>query len=160
MLWLSYFSFTAGLYMQLWVELLPANLWKPSYKKCVFRGEKTNTFQKTPELAFVGCIYLSLFVIWYSYLDNLSFFRSEWKRRLNKKRMEETERSDGFSRDDTEEFNEAWIHGRVITGMVQKTCIFGFLCKKHNSPMYFMFNLCYVYTTQPYCLYISAVSFT
>ncbi|KAL0707188.1 hypothetical protein Bca4012_073614 [Brassica carinata] len=37
--------------------------------------------------------------------------------------MEETERSDGFSRDDTEEFNEAWIHGRVITGMVQKTSV-------------------------------------
>ncbi|KAG2314925.1 hypothetical protein Bca52824_018047 [Brassica carinata] len=29
--------------------------------------------------------------------------------------MEETERSDGFSRDDTEVFNEAWIHGRVNT---------------------------------------------
>ncbi|KAF2573748.1 hypothetical protein F2Q70_00003543 [Brassica cretica] len=42
--------------------------------------------------------------------------------------MEETERNDGFSRDDTEEFNKAWIHGRVITGMVQKTYIFGFLC--------------------------------
>ena len=27
--------------------------------------------------------------------------------------MEETERSDGFSRDDTEEFIEAWIHGRI-----------------------------------------------
>ncbi|WZZ58135.1 hypothetical protein YC2023_058242 [Brassica napus] len=25
--------------------------------------------------------------------------------------MEETERSDGFSRGDTEEFNEAWRHG-------------------------------------------------
>ncbi|KAL0654990.1 hypothetical protein Bca4012_075574 [Brassica carinata] len=37
--------------------------------------------------------------------------------------MEETERSDGFSRDYTEEFNEACIHGRVITGMVQKTSV-------------------------------------
>ncbi|KAL0740887.1 hypothetical protein Bca4012_082400 [Brassica carinata] len=34
--------------------------------------------------------------------------------------MKETERSDGFSRDDTEEFNEAWRHGEVITGMVDK----------------------------------------
>ncbi|KAL0875949.1 hypothetical protein Bca101_025654 [Brassica carinata] len=33
--------------------------------------------------------------------------------------MEKTERSDRFSRDDTEEFNE----GRVITGMVQKTSV-------------------------------------
>ena len=74
--------------------------------------------------------------------------------------MEETERSDGFSRDDTEEFNEACIHGRVITEIVQKTCIFGFLCKKHNSPMSFVFDLCYVYTTQPCRLYIAVVSYT
>ena len=72
--------------------------------------------------------------------------------------MEETERNDGFSRD--EEFNKAWIHGRVITGMVQKTYIFGFLCKKHNSTMYLVFDLCYVCTTQSCRLYISAVSFT
>ncbi|KAG5378815.1 hypothetical protein IGI04_026657 [Brassica rapa subsp. trilocularis] len=59
--------------------------------------------------------------------------------------MEETKRSDGFSRDDTEEFNEVWIHGRVITGM------------KHNSPMYFVFDLCYVYTTQPCRLHNSVI---
>ena len=72
-------------------ELLPANLRKPSYKKCAFRGEKTNTFQKTPKSAFVRCIYLSFFVIWYPYLDNLNIFsdmsesedwtRREWRRR-------------------------------------------------------------------------------
>ncbi|CAN7047674.1 unnamed protein product [Brassica rapa subsp. trilocularis] len=34
-------------------ELLPANLRKPSYKTCAFRGEKTNTFRKTSKSAFV-----------------------------------------------------------------------------------------------------------
>ncbi|KAG2328262.1 hypothetical protein Bca52824_010990 [Brassica carinata] len=47
--------------------------------------------------------------------------------------MGKTERSHRFSRDGTEEFNEAWMHGRVITGMVQKTCIFGFLCPEGNA---------------------------
>ena len=70
--------------------------------------------------------------------------------------MEETERIDGFSRDDTEEFNEAWKHG-VITGIVHKNCIFGFLCKKHNTSMYFVFDLCYVYTNQLCHLYNSAI---
>ncbi|WZZ26591.1 hypothetical protein YC2023_009992 [Brassica napus] len=37
--------------------------------------------------------------------------------------MKETKRSDGFSRDDTEEFIEAWIHGRVITGMGYKSIL-------------------------------------
>ncbi|KAL0899384.1 hypothetical protein Bca101_083345 [Brassica carinata] len=69
--------------------------------------------------------------------------------------MEETEGSDGFRRDDTDEFNEAWIHGRVITGMVQKTFVsFIYLSRA-------------VYITQPYlkhpkirkCLDNSAVSF-
>ena len=41
----------------------------------------------------------------------------------------------------------------------RKSVFLGFLCKKHNSPMYCVFNLCYVYTTQPCRLYISAVSF-
>ena len=82
------------------------------------------------------------------------------KEKIEQEELEETERSDGFSRDDTEELNEAWIHGRVITGMVQKTCIFVFLCEKHNSPMYFVFDLCFVYTTHPCRVYISTMSFT
>ncbi|KAF2561004.1 hypothetical protein F2Q70_00016228 [Brassica cretica] len=44
-------------------------------------------------------------------------------RNLNEKRMEETERSDGFNKDDTEEFNEAWRQGGVITGVVQLFCV-------------------------------------
>ena len=72
-------------------ELLPASLRKPS---CAFRGGKVNTFQKTPESTFVGCIYLSLFVIWYPYLDNLFFSdlseRKDWTRREWRRRKEVT----------------------------------------------------------------------
>ncbi|KAF3579563.1 hypothetical protein DY000_02030987 [Brassica cretica] len=35
--------------------------------------------------------------------------------------MEETDRSDGFNKDDAEEFNEAWRHGGVITGVLEGT---------------------------------------
>ncbi|KAG2288686.1 hypothetical protein Bca52824_048290 [Brassica carinata] len=41
-------------------------------------------------------------------------------RSLNKKRMEEGP-SDRFNKGDAEEFNEAWRHGSVITGVVQQT---------------------------------------
>ena len=152
MLWLSYFSCTAGLYMQLWLSYFP-----PISENLVIRNVHSEEKRKihAKKHANLGCIHLSLFVIWYSYLDNLIFFsRSKWKRRLNKKRMEETERSDRFSKDDTEKFNEAWRHRGVITEMVQKTCIFGFQCKKYNSPMYFVFDLCHIYTTQ-HVVYIS-----
>ena len=77
-------------------ELLPANLRKPSYKKCAFRGEKGNTFQKTPKLSIVGCIHLSLFVIWYPCLDNLNCFlhlseREDWTRREWRRHKELTD---------------------------------------------------------------------
>ncbi|KAL0749921.1 hypothetical protein Bca101_031924 [Brassica carinata] len=42
--------------------------------------------------------------------------------------MEVTESSDRLSRDDTEEFNEAWRHGGVITGMFNSF----FFCKTTN----------------------------
>ncbi|KAL0696803.1 hypothetical protein Bca4012_063983 [Brassica carinata] len=42
--------------------------------------------------------------------------------------MEEMEISEGSSRDHTEEFNEAWRHGGVITGMFESF----FFCKTTN----------------------------
>ena len=77
-LWLSFNLCCGWVTFLLWLVYICSCGWvissqspKPSYKKCAFRGEKITIFQKIPKLVIMGCIHLSLFVIWYPYLDNI-----------------------------------------------------------------------------------------
>ena len=77
--------------------------------------------------------------------------------------MKETKRSDGFSRDDTEEFIEAWIHGR-IPKLCRKPVFLVFYVKNITHPcivclIYAMLTLLsrVVYISQPCRLHNSAI---
>ena len=165
-------------------ELLPANLQKPSYKKCAFRVEKANTFQKTPKLAIVGCIHLSLFVTWYPYLDNLNFFspdlseRENWTRREWRRRKEVTDSAETTPRNlmklgDMEELSLEWCRKPVFLVFyvrnITHLCILylTYAIFTQLSHVVYISQSCRLYNSaipQTYskirkCLYNSAVSF-